>query len=41
MAAACTGGITSAISGTPITAIAPPKPPLEKPMSATAGMAAA
>jgi hypothetical protein len=41
MAAAWTGEIASAISGTPSNAMAPPKPPLDRPTMITAGMAAA
>ncbi len=39
--AASSGLTTSAISGTPISAKAPPSPPLERPTSVTAGTAAA
>ena len=38
--AADTGEMTSAMSGTPISAIVPPKPPLDSPTRKTAGMAA-
>ena len=41
MAAACTGDMTSAISGTPTKPTAPPKPPFDRPTRMTAGMAAA
>ena len=41
IAAACTGDTTNDISGTPISAIAPPKPPFDMPMRITAGTAAA
>jgi len=41
IAAACTGEIAKAISGTPSSAMAPPKPPLESPTRITAGMAVA
>jgi hypothetical protein len=38
IAAACTGDMVSAISGTPTSAIAPPKPPFDMPTSITAGI---
>ena len=41
IAAAWTGETTSAINGTPISAIAPPSPPFDRPTSTTAGTAAA
>ncbi len=41
IAAACTGDTTSAISGTPMSAIAPPSPPFDRPTTMTAGTAAA
>ena len=41
IAAACTGGMASAISGTPTSAMAPPSPPLASPTRATAGIATA
>ena len=41
IAAACTGEMASAISGTPTKPTAPPKPPLDRPTRMTAGMAAA
>jgi hypothetical protein len=41
IAAALIGETTSAISGRPISAMAPPKPPFDRPTKMTAGMAAA
>ena len=41
IAAACTGEIASAISGTPTKPTAPPNPPFDRPTRITAGTAAA
>jgi len=41
IAAAWIGGMTSDMSGVPISAMAPPNPPLESPIRMTAGMATA
>ena len=41
IAAACTGDMTSDISGTPTKPMAPPKPPFDRPTKITAGSAAA
>jgi hypothetical protein len=40
MAAACTGGMASAINGTPMKPIDPPSPPFDSPTRITAGTAA-
>ena len=40
IAAACTGLTTIAISGTPTTAIPPPRPPFAMPAMSTAALAA-